>query len=264
MIQFAKKVATRFVKKPLFFFLQIALSYPRKVQCNICQWEGRHFLSDSWHTHIDCPKCRSSIRQRLFFAALQNIENLSFDKLIYDKRILHFSPDHKEYIVCSIIQKQASVYTTADFFREDLSLKLDISNMAEIKNESFDVVIAFDVLEHVPDYKKALEEINRVLASNGWGIFTVPQKDNLLVTCEDSTVTSPQERLEHFGGSDHLRMFGDDFAEIVAAKGFSVTAVDELMFSDEIQKKHVLFPPVLSKHPLATNFRKVFFCQKNS
>jgi len=261
MIEFAKKIAKRFLKKPLVFFLQIALSYPKKVQCNICQWEGRHFLSDSWHNHINCPKCHSGIRQRLFFAALQNIENLSFDKIISDKRILHFAP---EEIVSSNIQDKVSVYTTADFFREDCSLKLDISNMAEIKNESYDMLIAFDVLEHVPDYKKALEEINRVLSPKGWGIFTVPQKDNLLVTYEDSTITTPQERIEHYGVSDHLRIFGDDFAEIVAGKGFSVTTVDELMFPEEIQKKHVLFPPVLSKHPLATNFRKVFFCQKNS
>ena len=262
MVGFFKKVAPPFVKKTVFFFLQFIMSYPKTVQCNICLWEGRHFLSDSWHKHIKCPKCHSSIRQRLFFATLQNIENLSFDKIIFNKRILHFAP---EEIVSSNIQKKASVYTTADFFlRENCSLKLDISNMAEIKNESFDILIAFDALEHVLDYKKALEEINRVLSSKGWGIFTVPQKDNLLVTYEDSTITTPQERIEHFGISDHLRIFGDDFAEIVADKGFSVTTVDELMFSDEIQKKHVLFPPMLSKHPLASNFRKVFFCQKNS
>jgi SAM-dependent methyltransferase len=260
MITFSKKVIKPFVKKLIFSFLQITLSYPKKVQCNICQWEGRHFLSDSWHKHIKCPKCYSGVRQRLFFATLQYIENLSFDKIIYNKKILHFAP---EEIVSSNIQQKASVYTTADFLREDCSLKLDISNMAEVNSESFDIVIAFDVLEHVPDYKKALEEINRVLSSNGWGIFTVPQKDNLLVTFEDPAITTPQERIEHFGVSDHLRIFGDDFTEIVAGKGFSVTSVDELMFSGEIQTKHVLFPPELSKHPLATNFRKVFFCQKN-
>ena len=261
MLEFSKKVARRFLKKPLFFFLQIALSYPKKVQCNICQWEGNHFLSDSWHNHVKCPKCHSGVRHRLFFATLQNIENLSFDKIISDKRILHFAP---EEIVSSHIQKKASVYTTADYLRDDCSLKLDISNMTEINNESFDIVLAFDVLEHVQDYKKALEEINRVLSPKGWGIFTVPQKDNLLVTYEDPTIITPQERIEHFGVSDHLRIFGDDFADIVAAKGFSVTTVDELMFSDEMQKKHVLFPPMLSKNPLVTNFRKVFFCQKYS
>jgi len=247
------------MKKPIFFCRQIAMSYPKKVQCNICQWEGRHFLSDSWHNHINCPKCHSGIRQRLFFATLQNIENLSFDKIIYNKRILHFAP---EEIVSSNIQQKASEYTTADFLREDCSLKLDISNMAEVNSESFDILIAFDVLEHVLDYKKALEEVNRVLSSKGFGIFTVPQKDNLLVTYEDSTIVTPEERTEHFGQWDHLRIFGDDFSGIIASKGFSVTAVDESMFSEDIQKKHVLFPPMLSKHPLATNFRKVFFCQK--
>ena len=60
-------------------------------------------------------------------------------------------------------------------------------------------------------------------------------------TYEDSTITTPQERIEHFGVSDHIRIFGDDFAENVAAKGFSVTTVDNLMFSDEIQKNMFCF-----------------------
>ena len=236
------------------------MSYPKKIQCNICNWEGRHFLSDSWHNHINCPKCRSGIRQRLFFAALQNIENLSFDKIINSKNILHFAP---EEIISSNIQKKAAHYATADFLRQDCFYKLDMSAMPEIKNESFDIVIAFDVLEHVPDYQKALEEVNRILSSSGFGIFTVPQKDNLFVTYEDPTIVTPEERTEHFGQSDHLRIFGDDFSRTIESKGFSVTVVDETMFSEETQRRHVLFPPMLSKHPLATNFRKVFFCQKN-
>ena len=44
--------------------------------------------------------------------------------------------------------------------------------------------------------------------------------------------------------------------------GFAVRAIDEKNFSPELVKKHVLFPPVLSTHPLATNHRKVFFAKK--
>ena len=51
-----------------------------------------------------------------------------------------------------------------------------MSNMPEMKGDSFDVVIAFDVLEHVPDYQKALEEVHRILSSRGFAIFTVPRK----------------------------------------------------------------------------------------
>lgn len=255
-----KDTAKHYVQKTRSAFQSIWLSYPQKVQCNICKWQGRHLVSDSWHRHILCPRCRSDIRHRLLFAALQNIENLSFDKIIHGKKILHFAP---EEITSSNIRNQAAQYATADFLRQDCDFRLDISNMPEINNESFDIVIAFDVLEHVPDYQKALEEIHRVLSSKGLGIFTVPQKDNLSVTYEDPAIITPEERTEHFGQWDHLRIFGDDFSRILENKGFSVTAVDETVFPENMQGKHVLFPPVLSKRPLATNFRKVFFCQKN-
>lgn len=41
-------------------------------------------------------------------------------------------------------------------------------------DRSFDCVLSFDVLEHVPDYRVALVEFNRVLARGGHLILTVP------------------------------------------------------------------------------------------
>ena len=249
------------VTKVIFSLLMALLCYPKKVQCNVCGWQGRRFLSDSWHKHIICPRCRSDIRQRLFLAALQNIENLSFDQLIHYKTILHFAP---EDIISSFIRNKSAHYATADFLREDCDFKLDMSDMPEIKNESFDVVIALDVLEHVSNHKKALKEVHRILSSKGYGIFTVPQKDSLSTTYEDPTISTPEDREKHFGQWDHLRMFGDDFPKIVESKDFAVITVNKSMFSEGLVRRNVLFPPILSKHPLATNYRKVFFCQKTS
>jgi hypothetical protein len=255
-----ENIARHLFTKTISIIQSIWLSYPKRVQCNICKWEGRHFLSDSWHDHINCPRCRSGVRQRLFIGALQSLENFSFDKLVNGKNILHFAP---EEIISSTIRAKTAKYTTADLLRQNCDFKLDVSNMPEIENQSYDVVIAFDVLEHVPDYQQALEEIHRVLSSKGTGIFTVPQKDNLPKTYEDPSIITPDDRARHFGQWDHLRIFGDDFPNIVKSKDFDVVAVDESMFSENAVRKHVLFPPKISKHALATNYRKVFFCQKN-
>ena len=207
-----KNISRSTLNKTRSIIQLILLSYPKKVKCNICKWEGRHFLSDSWHDRINCPKCHSGIRQRLFVAALQNIEDFLFDRIIQNKNILHFAP---EEIISLTIRKKAKKHITADFLRQDCDLKLDISNMPEVKNNSYDVVIAFDVLEHVPDYQKAIEEIHRVLSSKGFGIFTVPQKDHLLTTYEDKSIVTPEDRAKYFGQWDHLRIFGDDFTDIV-------------------------------------------------
>lgn len=41
-------------------------------------------------------------------------------------------------------------------------------------NDSFDVVVSFDVLEHIRDHDQAVEEIHRVLKPGGMFLFTVP------------------------------------------------------------------------------------------
>jgi SAM-dependent methyltransferase len=257
----ATRKAKRVMKRIISTYHSAFLSYPQKVQCNICGWAGRHFLSDSWHEQIICPGCRAGIRQRLFFAALQNIDELSFERIIRGKQILHFAP---EDVLSSRIQRKAAAYVTADFFRRDCDVQLDMSNMPQIKNECFDTVIAFDVLEHVPDYGMALDEIRRVLSPSGFAILTVPQKDNLRITYENRSIVTEEDRIRHFGQRDHLRLFGDDFPAIVESKGFAVSAIDESSFSADMKQRSVLFPPVLSPDPLATNYRKAFFCQKTS
>lgn len=251
----AKKLA----KRGLGAIQGAFFSFPRRVACTVCGWQGRRFLSDPWHKFTICPRCRSDIRQRLFFAALRGSGERSFRELLDGRKVLHFAPEDS---VRAELGRRAGTYVTADYFRTDCDRKLDMTRMPELRDESFDVVIAFDVLEHVPDYKKALAEVRRVLSAGGTAIFTVPQKDGLATTDEDPAVTTPEERTCRFGQHDHLRLFGDDFADLVATSGFTVTAVDESFFPPASVTRHVLFPPVLSLHPLATNHRKVFFCRK--
>ncbi|MFA4981725.1 MAG: methyltransferase domain-containing protein [Candidatus Omnitrophota bacterium] len=253
------KMLISFVKKAGSDVEAAFLSYPKKIQCNICGWSGRRFLSDPWHKYVNCPVCHTSVRQRLFIAAIQNTGNIPFENTVRDKRILHFAP---EDAISGILKSISSRYSTADLLRDDCDYKIDISNMPEIKEGAFDSVIAFDVLEHVADYKKAIEEVHRILSPNGNAIFTVPQKDNLELTFEDPAIVTPKDRIKYFGQWDHLRIFGSDFSKTVESRGFSVIAVNEAMFSETVGRKHVLFPPVLSPHPLATNYRNVFFCKK--
>jgi hypothetical protein len=44
--------------------------------------------------------------------------------------------------------------------------------------------------------------------------------------------------------------------------GFDSEQIDELAFEKKIRKRNVLFPPILSVHPLATNYRKIFIGKK--
>lgn len=101
-----------------------------------------------------------------------------------------------------------------------------------------------------------------LLRPNGWVILTVPHKDGLEETDEGKSITTEAAHLEAFGQEGHVRIYGDNFSDILLSHGFSVSTISEHDFKDEIMNKNVLFPPVLSTQPLATNYRKVFFAQK--
>jgi hypothetical protein len=107
-----------------------------------------------------------------------------------------------------------------------------------------------------------MREICRVLKPGGYGILSVPQKDNLERTIEDPSITDSEQRLLRFGQNDHLRIYGADFRDMLMRSGFEVQTVDETLFPDAFATKHVLYPPVKGSHPFVTNFRRVYFARK--
>lgn len=59
---------------------------------------------------------------------------------------------------------------------QDKRVKIKKSNIYKLpyENNSFDLIICSEVLEHLKDDKKALKELHRVLKPNGKLIITVP------------------------------------------------------------------------------------------
>ncbi len=251
---------------PLYYRLhQLYFSLAgHRVQCNICGYKANHLQSDVWHAHSICPRCESSIRQRLLWACLSEHQKFNHTNLIQNKAVLHFAP---EKCFRDFIKDKAAIYHSADFFAEgyhypNITYNLDISNMQSIADNTYDCLIACDVLEHVNNDQKALSEISRVLKPNGVCILTVPQKDHLEITDEDLSITDPKEREKRFGQSDHLRIYGFDFLNKIQSAGLQCDIVDEQYFGKDYVKKHVIFPEILSNHPMATNYRKFYFGKK--
>lgn len=235
--------------------------YPYRIQCNACGWRGRVFSSDAWHPHTVCPICGSQVRHRLLLAALAGPGRFGIPAIVTGKRVLHFAP---EKVLAGLLRESAGRYVTADYFKKKVDMRLDMCEMPAISDGSFDLIVACDVLEHVADDSAALREVHRALAASGWAIFTVPQKDRLPAKLEDPGMVTPEQREAAFGQADHLRIYGDDFDRFLEKHGFAVAVVDESSFDPATVRRNVLFPPILSARPLATNHRKIFFAQKRS
>ena len=236
----------------------IMLASPRRVECTACQWRGRRFLDDDWHRNVCCPKCGSSVRHRLLLAAHKHLKGIGFDEVYGGRRVLHVAP---EPIVGRWIRTVAAKYVRADYLHDGVDVRLDITDMRELSDGSYDVLVACDVLEHVADFRLALDEIHRVLSRGGVAVLTVPQEDGLAITREDPSLTSEDQRREAFGQHDHVRMFGDDFVFELEHHGFKVVTVDAESFPADLVARYRL-EPERSKHPLATNHRRVFLCER--
>lgn len=126
-------------------------------------------------------------------------------------------------------------YVTTDLNSPLAEVKADICNLP-FQSNSFDIIFCNHVLEHIPDHLKALSELFRVLKPGGWGIFQVPQDLDLEVTFQDDTITDEAQRRIIFGQYDHVRVYGRDYFEILAAAGFKVTAID---YTGKLDKEKV-------------------------
>ena len=260
MIRTFQTAGSRMLRSAKSLRRSLSLVYPRRVSCNVCDWQGSAFLADGWHEGTACPWCRSGVRHRLLMAALTTLDDVSADKLVVGRDVLHIAP---EPALERNLRRLAGTYRSADLTNRRRDVLLDICDMAPLANACLDLVLACDVLEHVPDDRRALSELARVLRPGGWAILTVPQKDNLAKTFQDPTITDPAERERAFGQSDHLRIYGHDFSNRVEAAGFTLRVVAHHDFADKLIHRHVLAPSQPSPHPLATNFRRVFFARKS-
>ena len=76
------------------------------------------------------------------------------------------------------------------------------------------------MLEQIPDDRRAMAELYRVLADGGWAVLMAPLRDG--PTVEDPTVTDPAERARRFGVGKDVRRYGLDFKERLEEAGFQV------------------------------------------
>ena len=165
------------------------------------------------------PSTLSLERHRLLWLYLQK-ETTFFTK---PHKLLHFAPEQAFY---KRFKKLPHLnYTTTDLNSPLADVKADICNLPFADN-TFDTILCNHVLEHIPDDKRAMEELYRVLKPGGWGIFQIPQDMNREHTFEDDSITDKKERAKIFGQYDHVRVYGRDYFDRLREVGFTVTEVD--------------------------------------
>ena len=165
------------------------------------------------------PSTLSLERHRLLWLYLKQ-ETDFFSK---PARLLHFAPEQAFYRRFKKLDHLD--YVTTDLDSPLAAVKADICHLPFASN-SMDIILCNHVLEHIPDHLQALSELYRVLKPGGWGIFQVPQDLNREFTFQDDTIRDASQRRKLFGQYDHVRVYGRDYFEILAAAGFKSQAID--------------------------------------
>ena len=163
-----------------------------------------------------CPVCGSLERHRMIWLYFRNETNLFSPPL---KKMLHIAPE-----ACFVKKLGASPcidYLTADL-TDTAMIRMDITDI-QYPDNSFDVIYCSHVLEHIPDDRKAMRELARILQPSGWAILQVPLAIGNSV--EDLSITDPKERERYFGQHDHVRVYGHDYKDRLVDAGFTVNVV---------------------------------------
>jgi len=174
-----------------------------------------------------CPVCWSHARTRLIGAFLERV--VFAHRASTPNTILHFAPEQQ---IAALIKRRGShiLYFPVDLHPERYRDQADVirADINELPWEAnyFDLIICNHVLEHVPDDRKALNELYRVMHPQGFGIFQVPFSTRLEKTIEDPICSDPRERELRFGQKDHVRIYGRDYPDRLQRAGFIAEVFD--------------------------------------
>jgi SAM-dependent methyltransferase len=198
-----------FLRRTLGLYGSKGASFPRT--CSVCGYRGR-FQPAGRPRRIDarCPRCGSAERYRLLALWLDR-----HGAALRSARVLHFAPEKG---LAKLLKARVGSYQSADVMPGKADLVRNIEAIAEA-DASFDCVVCSHVLEHVDD-RKALMEVHRVLKHGGLALIMLPVIEGWSTTYENKAVVTPQDRMRHYGQSDHVRYYGADVRDRIRAAGF--------------------------------------------
>jgi len=186
--------------------------------CTVCEEFSEQFIRGGvgkGRPNAKCPNCGSLERHRLLW---MHLANEVWPKISSRKKdLLHIAPE--PFFIRKLKPRPDVNYISGDLMMSESMAKLDLTDIQFWDNQ-FDLVICSHVLEHIPDDRKAMKELHRILRPDGFLIVMVPIYGTK--TYEDFTITDPQQRLIHFGQEDHVRKYGRDIVERLGECGFDV------------------------------------------
>ncbi|EKP0309779.1 methyltransferase domain-containing protein [Aeromonas veronii] len=205
--------------------------------CPLCGFYGE-FMTVRGRPHAQCPQCLSLERHRLQFIILNKVLSERDTKKM---TALHFAPEQCLQIHMSAMFEN---YQTADLYKKNVDHQVDLQSLP-FANETYDIIFASHVLEHISDDRKSLSEIRRILKPNGIAILPVP------IVCQNTIEYQEPDPLQ----DNHVRAPGLDYYDRYAdyfssCKFYSSEEVD-------VECQPFVFIGESYQHPLRVDAHKM-------
>lgn len=207
-----------------------------KRQCNICGNTFNNFIPYKGGTkklpefrrmlmgvgsdldNFGCVYCKAHDRERHLFLYFERIR--LWEKM-KEASIIHFAPERK--LRDKIKEIKPAKYIMGDLYPTDDEIEIIDATNIKYADESFNILICNHVLEHIPDYRKALSEFYRILKPGGIAILQTPFSRLLKYNFEDENINTEELRLYFYGQEDHVRNFGEfEFLKSIEDSGFKL------------------------------------------
>ena len=247
-----KKIIRKLIPYKIYLNIQDTVNYfnslkyiGNKYHCPLCHGIFNSFLSAGlkhdvikqkniigagYRENAVCPRCLSYDRERLIYLYLNEYRKYIFHDNV---KILHIAPEKN---LNKLFSKFKNIdYTSADLNHPSAKVKMDITNII-YEDNVFDVILCNHVLEHVPDDKKAISELYRVMKAGAFGILQVPISYMIEKTEENLEIDNDKDRIKNYGQEDHVRLYGRDYLDRLKSVGFKVNVID---FASELEVSKV-------------------------
>ena len=224
-------------------FRRIASLFLKQRRCPFCGWFGYRFEpfgnKATWRQDAQCPICGALERHRIVYLMLK-------DRIPRGQKVLHVAP---EPLMIPWLVSLSSEYLNADLLHPAMR-RMDLTDI-DLPDGSKTLIWCSHVLEHIPDDRKALREMHRVLAPGGLLMLQVPIGGE--ATYEDANVVSEADRLDKFLQEDHVRLYGLDLKTRIEDAGFECEVLSASQLPPEQRLLYAVDAPY---------YREVFFCRK--
>jgi len=208
------------------------------IICNFCGTIFRRSGND--HPEgLNCIHCDTIARERVAFQCiLDEVGKRTGTNSLFFRRatqlkpftMLECSPRHNQNRR-EIYEETLGKYYASDFdmMAHMADIKLDLTSDEDVQPfmQAFDIILCAHVLEHIPDYRKALINLRTMLSPDGFLVLQVPLLENAYVPVTWDEFHQDNTRVFHRFGFDlinDLKQIFNQVTPVVGLLDFHITS----------------------------------------